>query len=82
MNNEATNYILETFFLTHVYHYVSCYPMSNCFYSNSMSLGGEGMTSMDDAVKAAISRGIHFAVAAGNDNVNACRDSPARVYEA
>ena len=47
-----------------------------------MSLGGGAMTAMDDAVKAAISRGIHFAVAAGNDNVDACNSSPARLYEA
>ena len=47
-----------------------------------MSLGGGASTSLDDAVRAAIYRGIHFAVAAGNDNVDACAGSPARVYEA
>ena len=47
-----------------------------------MSLGGGAMTSMDDAVRAAIYRGIHFAVAAGNDGKDACTTSPARVSEA
>lgn len=47
-----------------------------------MSLGGPASTSEDDIVQAAISRGIHFAVAAGNDAVDACYQSPARVYEA
>ena len=40
------------------------------------------MSSLDDAVRAAIYRGIHFAVAAGNDAVDACSQSPARVSEA
>lgn len=48
----------------------------------NMSLGGGASTSEDDAVRAAIYRGIHFAVAAGNDAADACSQSPARVYEA
>ena len=47
-----------------------------------MSLGGGSSRSQDEAVRAAISRGIHFAVAAGNEEVNACYKSPARVPEA
>ena len=47
-----------------------------------MSLGGGASASEDDVVRAAISRGIHFAVAAGNDATDACSQSPARVYEA
>ena len=47
-----------------------------------MSLGGGASSSQDQAVKAAISQGIHFAVAAGNEKSNACYKSPARVPEA
>lgn len=47
-----------------------------------MSLGGGASTSQDDIVRAAIKRGINFAVAAGNDAVDACSQSPARVYQA
>ena len=47
-----------------------------------MSLGGPAMTSLDEAVGAAITKGIHFAVAAGNERQNACYKSPARVPEA
>src|SRR6185436_13247489 len=45
----------------------------------NMSLGGGASQSLDDAVNRAISDGITMAVAAGNDNVNACNSSPARV---
>jgi aqualysin 1 len=37
---------------------------------------------LDDAVRAAISKGITFVVAAGNANTDACNASPARVREA
>ena len=45
---------------------------------HSMSLGGGLSTSLDSAVNAAVNTGVHFAVAAGNDNKNACNYSPAR----
>jgi len=48
----------------------------------SMSLGGGAATALDDAVTAAIAKGIPFAIAAGNDNANACNYSPARVSTA
>ena len=47
-----------------------------------MSLGGAASTSQDAVVRAAINRGINFAIAAGNDAVDACSQSPARVDEA
>lgn len=43
----------------------------------NMSLGGGKTTLLDDAVDAAVDAGIHFAVAAGNDNADACNYSPA-----
>lgn len=43
----------------------------------NMSLGGGKSPSLDIAVNAAVQSGIHFAVAAGNDNADACRYSPA-----
>jgi len=48
----------------------------------NMSLGGGSSTALDDAVRSAISSGITFVVAAGNDNANACNGSPNRVAEA
>jgi subtilisin family serine protease len=53
----------------------------------NMSLGGGASTTLDNAVKNAIAKGIPFAVAAGNGNflgiaANACNYSPARVPEA
>ena len=45
---------------------------------HSMSLGGGASTSLDNAVNAAVNKGVHFAVAAGNENSNACNSSPAR----
>jgi cerevisin len=44
----------------------------------SMSLGSSvRSTSLDEAVTQASANGIHFAVAAGNDNQDACNSSPA-----
>ena len=48
----------------------------------NMSLGGAASTALDNAVNAAIADGVTFAVAAGNDNANACNDSPSRVANA
>ena len=43
----------------------------------NMSLGGGKTKALDDIVDAAVKAGIHFAVAAGNDNADACNYSPA-----
>jgi cerevisin len=43
----------------------------------NMSLGGGKTSALDAAVNAAVRAGIHFAVAAGNDNADACKYSPA-----
>ena len=48
----------------------------------NMSLGGGASTALDSAVASAISSGVTFAVAAGNDNLDACNSSPARVASA
>ncbi|SDG45999.1 Peptidase inhibitor I9 [Lentzea fradiae] len=48
----------------------------------NMSLGGSASSSLDSAVRGAITRGVTFAVAAGNSNANAANTSPARVTEA
>ncbi|WP_293170131.1 S8 family peptidase [Oceanithermus sp.] len=48
----------------------------------NMSLGGGVSTSLDDAVRNAIASGVTFAVAAGNEDTDACNGSPARVAEA
>ncbi|MFS8095833.1 S8 family peptidase [Lentzea alba] len=48
----------------------------------NMSLGGGANTSLDQAVQGAITRGVTFAVAAGNSNTNAANTSPARVASA
>ena len=42
----------------------------------NMSLGGGKSQALDDAVNKAVDSGMHFAVAAGNDNQNACYYSP------
>jgi len=42
-----------------------------------MSLGGGSSKTLDMAVDAAVDAGLHFAVAAGNDNQDACSYSPA-----
>ncbi|KAI0415686.1 subtilisin-like serine protease-like protein [Xylaria grammica] len=48
----------------------------------NMSLGGGKSPSLDQAVNAAVEAGLHFAVAAGNDNADACRYSPAAAEKA
>ncbi|GJN69470.1 serine protease [Purpureocillium lilacinum] len=47
----------------------------------NMSLGGGKTQALDAAVNAAVKSGIHFAVAAGNDNADACNYSPAAATE-
>ena len=44
----------------------------------NMSLGGGASTSLDNAVANAVAAGVTVAVAAGNENQNACNVSPAR----
>ena len=48
----------------------------------NMSLGGGKSRTLDLAVNAAVDAGIHFAVAAGNDNADACSYSPASAEKA
>lgn len=48
----------------------------------NMSLGGGVSTALDSAVDNSISDGVTYAVAAGNDNTNACNGSPSRVAAA
>jgi len=48
----------------------------------NMSLGGGKSPSLDMAVNAAVDAGIHFAVAAGNDNADSCNYSPAAAEKA
>jgi cerevisin len=48
----------------------------------NMSLGGGKTRALDDTVNAAVSVGVHFAVAAGNDNADACNYSPAAAEKA
>jgi cerevisin len=48
----------------------------------NMSLGGGKTRALDDTVNAAVRVGIHFAVAAGNDNADACNYSPAAAERA
>ncbi len=48
----------------------------------NMSLGGGPSSALDAAVRNAINGGIVFAIAAGNENQDACATSPARVVEA
>ena len=45
----------------------------------NMSLGGGISSALDTAVANSIADGVTYAVAAGNENVNACNGSPARV---
>ncbi len=47
----------------------------------NMSLGGDASTALDDAVKRSIAAGITYGIAAGNDTVDACTQSPSRVPE-
>ncbi|MBN1206277.1 MAG: S8 family serine peptidase [Myxococcaceae bacterium] len=48
----------------------------------NMSLGGDPNQALDDAVAGSISAGVTYAVAAGNDSLNACNYSPARAATA
>lgn len=48
----------------------------------NMSLGGGKSPSLDLAVNAAVDAGLHFAVAAGNENQDACNTSPASADKA
>ncbi|KAF2867315.1 subtilisin-like serine protease [Massariosphaeria phaeospora] len=48
----------------------------------NMSLGGGKSTTLDLAVNAAVDAGLHFAVAAGNDNADSCNYSPAAAENA
>ncbi len=48
----------------------------------NMSLGGSASQALDDAVNNSIAAGVTYAIAAGNDNANACNFSPARVAAA
>jgi len=48
----------------------------------NMSLGGGKSPALDRAVNAAVDSGMHFAVAAGNDNRDACNYSPAAAEKA
>lgn len=48
----------------------------------NMSLGGGASSALDTAVVNSINDGVTYAVAAGNDNVDACNTSPARVPSA
>ncbi len=45
----------------------------------NMSLGGGASSALDTAVNNSIAAGVTYAVAAGNENQNACNVSPARV---
>ena len=55
---------------------VRCLESGNPCVAN-MSLGGGVSFALNDAVAAAVDAGIPFAVAAGNENQNACNSSPA-----
>jgi len=48
----------------------------------NMSLGVGKSRALDDAVNAAVDSGLHFSVAAGNDNRDACSFSPAGAEKA
>ena len=48
----------------------------------NMSLGGGKSVTLDLAVNGAVDAGLHFAVAAGNDNADACNYSPAAADKA
>jgi subtilisin family serine protease len=48
----------------------------------NMSLGGGASAALDQAVANSIAAGVSYAIAAGNDNANACNGSPARVGSA
>ena len=48
----------------------------------NMSLGGGASSTIDTAVQNSIASGVTYAIAAGNDGLNACNYSPARVAAA
>ncbi|KAF9222479.1 hypothetical protein BS17DRAFT_802996 [Gyrodon lividus] len=48
----------------------------------NMSLGGSKSPALDTIVNRAVAAGLHFAVAAGNDNKDACTSSPASAEKA
>jgi subtilisin family serine protease len=48
----------------------------------NMSLGGSVSSALNAAVARSIAAGVTYAVAAGNDNTNACNQSPAAVPDA
>lgn len=48
----------------------------------NMSLGGGKSATLDLAVNAAVDAGLNFAVAAGNDNADSCKYSPAAAEKA
>jgi subtilisin family serine protease len=48
----------------------------------NMSLGGGASSALDTAVQNSIADGVTYAVAAGNENTNACNSSPARAANA
>jgi cerevisin len=48
----------------------------------NMSLGGGASRALDLAVNGAVDAGLHFAVAAGNDNADSCKYSPAAAEKA
>ncbi len=48
----------------------------------NMSLGGGASSALDNAVSSSIADGVTYAVAAGNENANACNGSPSRVATA
>lgn len=48
----------------------------------NMSLGGGASTALDNAVANSITKGVTYALAAGNSSANACSSSPARVASA
>jgi cerevisin len=48
----------------------------------NMSLGGGKSPSLDEVINRSVAGGLHFAVAAGNDNRDACNYSPAGAVKA
>lgn len=48
----------------------------------NLSLGGSASKAIDDAVRRMVTDGVSVSVAAGNDNTDACKQSPSRVAQA